>query len=107
MQIETNHGVGDLIRHKFQKQEDDGRQALAYEILEVRTVTCYAGTQVFYECRGLIGIYKSDYAEGKNVKKLVNIAHDISLFTKDKEMQRFRGDEIVECPKEIADLIRA
>lgn len=95
MNIETKFKVGSLVRHKFERQTHDAIHAL--EVMEISTDTCYAGTQVFYQCRALVAQkqFKNEYAKTGDFTWA--LGHTLLPWFK------YREDELVEIPKNEAD----
>lgn len=85
------------------KDSQENKIVSAYEVMEVVTQTCYAGTQVFYLCRPLFRFYTKDYSfkepEKRNV--LTDILHGEKMDVK------FREDEVRACAQEIVDIIKS
>lgn len=51
MNIEVQHKIGDLLQAKY--SDYGSKQMVAFEVAEIITVTCLAGTQVYYRCRSI------------------------------------------------------
>ncbi len=106
LQIKTKFSVNDLVISKYQKirvgEKEKNISLCCFEIIEIHTVTCMAGTQVFYDVRAIHGLTHVDYIEGKREQKFV----DFSIGSNSRgEYSKVREDEIVEAPKEITELI--
>lgn len=104
MKFETKFNVKDIIKCAIDVGRDD--MFVAYEVLGINTETCYAGTQVFYTCRAIVGEkkYKSYMKEENDFKWVVG--HGVAKKDGEWGVSRFREDEMVECPKEILDILR-
>lgn len=96
MEFKTIFNIHDLVKHKYESRGIES-EVLCYEVLEVMTQTCYAGTQVFYDCRLIQSneenLYKKD-SEGNHMyvrRSGVAIGKDSHLMAS----QRFREDELV------------
>lgn len=68
MIIETKFRVGDIVGHIFDHQKDGIR---VMQVMEVDTNTCYAGTQIFYQCRAILlkledGVWETYSTRGDN-----------------------------------------
>jgi hypothetical protein len=103
MEITSKFKIGDLICHKYDISDD---QKNAMEVIEVQTVTCSAGTQVFYHCRPIVALKEFDgYDEMRNKIYKWKVCHGI--LTKDtNSYQRYREDEVIECDEETYNLIK-
>lgn len=101
MEIKTKFNIYDIVQHKFQKNVSKERGVDGYEILEIITQTCYAGTQIFYQCRPFFKLYKKDYTRDiGNVNTLIDILHG------EKMDIRLREDELKECPQDLIDFMK-
>lgn len=106
MIIQTKFNVNDLIVSKYQRnpisQTSEIESVYCFEIIDINTGTCMAGTQVFYVCRSIHGILSIDYIDGKKVKSY----KDFLIGSGAKgEYTTLREDEIVVAPKEVIDLV--
>lgn len=103
MNIETKFKVGDIVKHKFARSPT-GIQA--FEVLEIKTNTCYAGTQCFYYGRSIQAekVFKNRFDEiGEFDWAVVHaISNDPHMPT---AWQQMREDELIMAtPEEIAVL---
>jgi hypothetical protein len=102
MRIETKFNIGDLVRHKYSKATaktvHDGL-LLALTVLDIKTETCIAGTQIFYICRALYQHRKSKFSI-KEDDELVEIG-----YSGVSEATKLREDELQICPEEIIKII--
>lgn len=99
MNIELKFKVNDLIQHKYNKQKMGVLQA--YEVLQIQTETCYAGTQVFYMCRAIILNIEKDYTKD-GTKKYWSLAHAINSNHSQMAWDKFREDELVAASDKFA-----
>jgi hypothetical protein len=107
MKIETKFSVGDLVQHKFQRENDlastDERARVSdlisfYEVMDIQATTCYAGTQVVYYVRAFNKLVFD--VRGKEEKIFdFSPAHT-------REPIKLREDELKECQKDIVELLR-
>ena len=65
MEIKTKFNVNNLVQARRTKQGHDS--FIAHEIMQIKTDTCYVGTQIFYFTRAIIGIREQirPYSENK------------------------------------------
>lgn len=106
MKIETKFDINNLVVHKFQRNplETKSKTDLlcCFEVIDINTGTCMAGTQIFYDVRVIHGIKSTEYVDGE--KKIT--WKDFSASSNSKgEYIRMREDELVAAPKELVDLI--
>ncbi len=102
MKIETKFDINNLIAHKFQQ---GGNIMNIMEVMEIETVTCYAGTQNFYICRLLVleKVFKNSYSnEGKFRWR---IAHSIGKEDFASGWKKYREDEMIEAPQELIEIV--
>jgi hypothetical protein len=98
MEIKTKFKVGDLVKHKYDK--DDTHTFYLNEIMNVITETCYSGTQVFYLCRGIYKSrrYRNDYDRSEsNENYEYAIFHQVrgeSSNSLNSGYQKYREDEL-------------
>lgn len=85
MEIQTEYKVGDLLETKY---SDYGpKHMIAYEVAEIITVTCLAGTQVYYRCRAIV--FKLGYEKRWTIERT-------GVHTNMKEeYYKYRSDELV------------
>jgi len=86
MDIKTKYSIGDLVQKKHLVFEEDSFQLL--EVMDVETNTCYAGTQVFYQCRLYLIEKPSIYDINAKFWKLVNVS---------TTLLKFREDELIDA----------
>lgn len=74
-----------------------------FEVIEILSITCSGGTQIFYDCRGFSYVNKKAYL-GKGEKPEIV---DIGFSIKPREMSvfRFREDELIQLPKNEIDFV--
>jgi hypothetical protein len=113
MEIKTAFGINDLVQFKYQRKPSSqkGITIPAYEVIEIQTVTCSAGTQNFYRCRPISVHYETVWGEptGEEGKlpPRTKILKDVGFARiGDHDYVKFREDEIKPCPKEVADQIK-
>jgi hypothetical protein len=105
--IETKYDVENLVQHKYQRATpNSSKVASAYEIEEIITQTCYAGTQVFYDCRSLHLVYETEFKENARIRKVVDCAHAINSESGRVATVRFREDELKDCPEDLINEIK-
>ena len=61
MKISTKFEVGDRVQHKYWINKEE--LGITFYINEIKTVTCYVGTQVIYYCRPIITHLRKKYDE--------------------------------------------
>ena len=106
MKIETKFDVNNLVVSKYQRnpigQKSKNDLLCCFEVIDIHTGTCMAGTQVFYDVRAIHGITETDYVDGKRVTTYKDF---VAGSTSKGEYIRMREDELVEAPKEVIDLV--
>ena len=105
MKIETKFDVNNLVVSKYQRNviaSEKNDSLCCLEVIEVKTGTCMAGTQVFYVCRPIHGITEKEFIDGKMVKKFVDFN---MAFTSSGEYCTCREDELVAAPDDVIDLV--
>jgi hypothetical protein len=90
MTIEPKFKIGELVKHKYQKHQTTRDGAFAFSINEIQTVTCTAGTQIFYTGRWILQVV-TGYGESKK----------IGDFMPHEQIQKFREDELSSLPEDI------
>jgi len=107
MNIKTKFGVNDLLVGKYQRspfaERSKSESLICFEVMDVNTQTCMAGTQVFYVCRPIHGLIKNEYVDGEFVVSFVNLA--VGATTRG-EYGTFREDELVAASNEVIELVR-
>lgn len=105
MKIETAFDVNNIVIHKFSgiSQFDSDKTQEIFEIMQIESQTCYAGTQNFYRVRPLILQYNTDWIDGKKTKTFTGIrpAH----MSAGVEYCCYREDELISAPQNLIDLI--
>lgn len=105
MKIETKFDINNLVVSKYQRNTIIGKpdeRLCCFEIMDINTGTCMAGTLVYYVCRGVHGITGIDFIDGKKVETFT----DFNVGSNSKgEYVTFREDELVEAPKGVIDLV--
>lgn len=94
MNIKSKYEINELVKHKFSYDE---HSITALEIMEVSTVTCYAGTQIFYNCRPIIAKRHKDNPEKWEVFYAVHRGEDA--------YDRLREDELSFLDEESKSII--
>lgn len=106
MKIETKFDINNLVVSKYQinplGKKAENEVLCCFEVIDIHTGTCMAGTQVFYDVRAIHGITKTDYSSGKKVTTYTDFAIGS---TSKGEYTRMREDELIEAPKEVIDLV--
>lgn len=102
MYIKTRFDVNNLVRHKFDNHGD--KEKFAFEVMEIGSNTCYAGTQIFYTCRPIVVIkeFKVKYKEDGEFTWEV---YHTSYKNNESGLERLREDELVELEQETVDII--
>lgn len=67
MKIETKFNIGERVRHVHQTNENGGGK-IEFLILQIKSETCFGGTQNWYSCRPLIDIH-DQYDKIKPIRK--------------------------------------
>ena len=65
--IEPKFDVKQILQHVFNSNE--GKSKLFWIVREIKTVTCSAGTQIFYICAPLI---EKEHFDGKKQREMGN-----------------------------------
>lgn len=95
MQIQTAFAINELTQQKF-----TGVQSLLFfEVIEINTVTCSAGTQNYYICR----VQHPDYDSMFSAKKKLIGFNPGSKG--DREYFKFREDELIPASQAVHDAI--
>ena len=104
MEIKTAYSINDLVQHKYQRDQNEKQVVCAFEVIEIQTVTCSAGTQNFYSCRGFVKTIKTDFAKDMEgiSKKVIDIGFADRAET---TYYKFRADELKPCAHELKDVI--
>lgn len=105
MIIKPKFNINDLIQHKFCRPNDDVKSF--YEIIDVQTITCCAGTQVFYHCRLHQLHFEKQFGLMKKDKepKLEAISHRVKSIP-ESQYTSLREDEVKACSKDITKHIK-
>lgn len=106
MEIKTAFNIGDLVQYKFSKNTALNEAVAAYQIMEVRSQTCYAGTKIAYELRALVA--KASFAWDKPSGEKGKLPESIRVITYEPSLKTLllREDEIKPCSKEVAHQIK-
>jgi hypothetical protein len=75
MKIETKFKVNDLLKGKYDYQGED--VIMAMEVIEISTVTCCAGTQIFYTIRQIMAQKEFKKPYDKSSEYFWKIGHAI------------------------------
>jgi hypothetical protein len=102
MKIETKFKVGDLIKRIYDSQADD--KEIILQIMEIITQTCYAGTQVLYDCK-YIHLSKRFKERFEQKGEYWVIGHGMGNADRALGWARFREDEVCEISKEVRNII--
>lgn len=93
MNIETKFNVGDIVKHKY---ESNPERVMGFEVMEIKSNTCYAGTQNFYYCRALFAdkVFKNRFDENSEFQWAVSysVSNDPHMPT---AWQQMREDELI------------
>lgn len=98
MTIETKFNVNDLVQYKYQKP--NRKITALFEVIEIKTQTCYIDAQVFYVCRSIHG--HADYNKGKY--EIVDFGPG---FGDTREYCTFRQDELKPCDQALVTLLNS
>ena len=98
MEIKTEYKVGDLIKHKYSSQTEKHKTALV--VKEIMTQTCYAGTQVFYDCRLIMMEKEFEKTFDPGGPFVWRIG-----FNTENKVTRLRADEVQDLDKETKGII--
>lgn len=100
MKIETAFDIHNIVKRKFDTDGPD--ETCAFEVMEVISNSCYAGTQVFYLCRQLVAVRKYDIK--RNEDRWVN-GHAINRQDDSSTgWLKYREDELIAAPQEVIDV---
>jgi hypothetical protein len=102
MEITTKFNVHDLVRRKYDTDDDETKQA--FEILEGIVQVCYTTVQITYLCRPVFAMRKTE-GYGENKKVYWKIAHGISREDGNMGWSKYREDELIPCSQETFDII--
>lgn len=107
MKIETKFDVNNLVVSKYKRNPISAKSmyesVCCYEVIDIQTGTCMAGTQVFYDLRTIHGIMtETEYVDGKKVTKFTDFAIGSSSKS---EYIRIREDELIEAPQDVIDMV--
>jgi hypothetical protein len=103
MIIVSKFDVHNLVKRKF---DSGGKLGFtAFEVMEVISQTCYAGTQIFYLCKPIIvhREFKNEYS--KEGEFSFNVGHGLASRDGELGWTKYREDELIELPKEEMDVI--
>lgn len=103
MEINPKFQINNLLTHKFENQGEDAICVL--EAMEIHTNTCYAGTQVFYECRQIHVIKKFEHEYSRKGPFVWAVAHAYGKTPQDIGWKRYREDELIDAPQWAIDII--
>ncbi len=107
LNIEVEFRVNELVVTKYSSTEGnilnprDGAM-LCLEVMEIRTETCYAGTQVFYVCRSIHGHTVTEYVDGE--RKVTYNDFQRGMNSRG-EYNSYREDELKPASSEVVELI--
>jgi hypothetical protein len=103
MKTESKFNIGDLVSRRYDTITEDMKQVL--EIMEISTLTCYAGTQIFYNCKQLSAIKQEGKYNYEKKQTPFNwiIGHGIGKEDNSTGIRRYREDELVECSFELRE----
>ncbi len=102
MNIETKFTVGDLVKRKFDRSEEN--QIQVFEIMEVLGQVCYGGTQIFYQCRVIIGHREKSWDPSKKPGPW-QIGHGISKEPATLAWNKYSEFELIPCDPETLAII--
>jgi hypothetical protein len=100
MIVETKFNIGDLLKHKYSR--DTTGHISAVEVLDVKTHTCMAGTQVNYSCRAIQGRLKKSFLDDTSVGEwevFFGVAPDDGIMS-------LREDELAVLPDNLKEVIQ-
>lgn len=107
MTIEPKFKINDLVTHKFRRPPHGKKEVFSfYEVIEIQSVTCSAGTQIFYDCRGFYYLNTDKWGTKDETSKLE--IYDIGVSLRDDKhlaLFKFREDELVQLPKNEFDFV--
>jgi len=102
MKINSKFNINDLVKCKYDTELLE-KNIGALMIMEVHTQSCYAGTQVFYLCRQIVGKKESDRWETPK-KEYWIIGHGATNESR-VAWGKYREDELVAISKEAKEII--
>ena len=107
MKLQSKFNVNDLLARKF--DSNGNKYFHIFEVLEIITNTCYAGTQFFYLCRPITGSkeYKEKYKDSGEFKWIVRhvIGNNANHTPGKLYAEKYREDELVLAPKRVIDIV--
>lgn len=104
MEIKTKFNVNDLLKRKY--DVDPKNTVFALEVMSITSETCYAGTQVFYQCRTILAKKEFELKYQEKGEFTWEIHHAIGSDGNTLGWQRYREDELVEALKETKNIIK-
>lgn len=104
MEINSKFNIYDLVQRKFETESKE--MSVAYEIMEVVTQSCYAGTQIFYQCAPLFAIKQYKDAWRKDGEFSIHIAHGIPKQSNETSWQKYREDELIDLTEPMKELFK-
>jgi hypothetical protein len=113
MKFESLYSINDILQYKYQ----GGIATTCFEVMEVHSVTCSAGTQIFYKLRPMNFEYEyifedaGGFKEGeepkmpKRVKKFLGA---MAAWVKDRPESyvQLREDEVIPASQQIKNLLQ-
>jgi hypothetical protein len=103
MEINTKFNINQLVKRKYDVDCKDTVSAM--EIMEIQSQTCYAETQIFYQCKMIVAKKEFENKYHAPDKYTWSIGHEIGTGDGSKGWHLYREDELVYCSKEILDII--
>lgn len=95
MEIKTKYNIGDLLRHQY--SSDNGDRTVL-KVLEIESLSCYAGTQVFYKCRHIY--IKPKTCLDKGVRSFFGVSGNGRM-----QMETYREDELLTAEKIYTEIL--
>lgn len=95
MTTTTLFNIGELVQTKY-----SGTQVIFFEIIEINSVTCIAGTQHYYIVRAFVPKYDNLFSKEKKVTSFDPAGRS------NQEYSKYREDELIPASQLVHDTIK-
>lgn len=99
MTITSLYEMNQILIRKFTKNNN---KLVAFEVLQIESSTCSAGTQIFYFCRPII-ITKEPFSK----EEKWNVNFGVGKTGGELGWEKLREDELLPAPANITDILSA